>query len=307
LSPSLDIDIASCRTVGAALRAAAAHLTAAGVPDAAVDARHLVAHALGIERARLLLMPEHAIDGSTQGRIAGALARRMAREPVSRIIGMRSFHGLSLELGAETLDPRPDTETVVAVALELVAKIHLAGGSRLRILDLGTGSGAIALALLAALPDAVATATDISPAALAIAQRNAERNGLAGRISFIRSHWLVGIAGSYHVLVANPPYIRSADIAGLEPEVALWEPRAALDGGPDGLEAYRAILGETGRVLAPDGWAVFEVGHDQASDVAALAAGYGLVPAPADWSALRDLGGHTRCVAVATPSSQLRK
>jgi len=301
LSPSVDIDIASCRTVGAALRVAAAHLTATGVPDAAVDARHIVAHALGIERAALLLMPEHAIDAGAQGRIAGALARRMAREPVSRIIGVRAFHGLSLEIGPETLDPRPDTETVVTVAIELAAEIRRADAGPLRILDLGTGSGAIALALLAALPDAEATATDISPAALAVAERNAERHGLAGRIRFIRSHWLEGVAGTYHLLVANPPYIPSAEIAGLEPEVAHWEPCASLDGGPDGLDAYRAILGETRRVLAPEGWAVFEVGHDQAADVAALAAGHGLVPAPADWAALRDLGGYTRCVAVATP------
>jgi release factor glutamine methyltransferase len=117
----------------------------------------------------------------------------------------------------------------------------------------------------------------------------------------MRSHWLEAVAGSYHVIVANPPYIPSAEIAGLEPEVAHWEPRAALDGGSDGLDAYRALLGETRRVLAPDGWAVFEVGHDQAADVTMLAAEYGLEPAPANWAALQDLGGHTRCVAVATP------
>jgi release factor glutamine methyltransferase len=287
------------RTVREALRAATAHLEAAGVPDAAVDARYLVAHAMGVERAALLRAPEHVLDDDARRRLIDMLTRRAAREPVSRIIGERAFHGLTLALNVDTLDPRPDTETLVNVALALAADIQVQDGP-LKILDLGTGTGAIVLALLAALPNAEATATDISASALDMARRNAERHGLAGRIRFVQSRWLDDVDGRYHLVISNPPYIPSAEIAGLAAEVAQWDPRRALDGGPDGLDAYRAILAETVRALEPDGWAVFEVGHDQAAKVAALAVNHGLALAPLDWPLLRDLGGNTRCVAAAT-------
>jgi release factor glutamine methyltransferase len=299
LSDERHIDDGAYRTVREALRAATAHLEAAGVPDAAVDARYLVAHALGVERAALLRAPERPLDDDVRRGLVGLLTRRAAREPVSRIIGERAFHGLTLALNADTLDPRPDTETLVNVALALAADIHVHGGP-LKILDLGTGTGAIVLALLAALPDAEATATDISTSALDMARRNAERHGLAGRIRFVQSRWLDDVDGRYQLIVSNPPYIPSAEIAGLAAEVAQWDPRRALDGGPDGLDAYRAILTEARRALEPDGLAVFEVGHDQAARVSALAINHGLVPAPLDWPPLRDLGGNTRCVAAAT-------
>lgn len=299
MSTARHTDDGAYRTVREALRAATAHLEAADVPDAAVDARYLVAHALGVERAALLRAPEHPLDDDAQRRLDIALARRAAREPVSRIIGERAFHGLTLALNADTLDPRPDTETLVNVALTLAASIDVHDGP-LKILDLGTGTGAIVLALLAALPDAEATATDISTSALDMARRNAERHGLADRVRFIQSRWLEDVGGRYHLLISNPPYIRSNEIAGLAPEVGQWDPRRALDGGPDGLDAYRAILADALRALEPDGWAVFEVGHDQAAEVAAVAINHGLVPAPLDWPLLRDLGGNTRCVAAAT-------
>ncbi len=286
-------------TVRDALRLATDRLAATGVPDAAVDARHLVAHTLGVPRAALLSTPERLLDADARQRLAEVLARRAAREPVSRIIGERAFYGLSLGLNADTLDPRPDTETVVSVALALAAAMPARDGP-LRILDLGTGTGAIALALLAALPDAQATATDINSAALNMAHHNAERHGLADRIRFIESRWLDDVDGRYHLVVTNPPYIRRDEIAALAPEVAKWEPHRALDGGPDGLGAYRSILADTSRVLEPDGWAIFEVGHDQAAAVAALGVNHGLVPAPLNWPPLRDLGGNTRCAAFAT-------
>jgi release factor glutamine methyltransferase len=288
----------SC-TVREALGAATAHLTAAGIADAAVDARYLVAHALGLERTALLRAPERTLDDGERHRLANLLDRRADHEPISRIIGERAFHGLTLALNAETLDPRPDTETVVNLALILAQQITTRVGP-LKILDLGTGTGAIALALLAVLPDAEATATDINPLALEMARRNAERHGLANRIHFVRSHWLEDIRERYHLMVSNPPYIPSGEIPTLAPEVARWDPRAALDGGPDGLEAYRAILADTSRVLEPSGSAVFEVGHDQAAAVAAIAVNHGLAPAPLEWPLLRDLGGNTRCVVVAT-------
>ncbi len=287
------------RTVREELRLATDQLATAGVSDAAVDARHLVAHALGVSRAVLLSAPEQVLDATARQRLAEVIARRAAREPVSRIIGERAFYGLSLGLNADTLDPRPDTETIVSVALALATAMP-ARDAPLRILDLGTGTGAIALALLAALPNAQATATDISAAALDMARHNAERHGLADRIRFIESRWLDDVEGRYHLLVTNPPYIRRDEIASLAPEVAHWEPHRALDGGPDGLDAYRVILADTSRVLEPDGWAVFEVGHDQAAVVAALGVNHGLTPAPLDWPLLRDLGGNIRCVAFAT-------
>ena len=292
-------DGSAYRTVREALVAATTHLTAAGIADAAVDARYLVAHALGLDRAALLRAPERALDDEERHRLADLLARRTAREPISRIIGERAFHGLTLALNADTLDPRPDTETVIEVALALTQQIMPQDGP-LRILDLGTGTGAIALALLAALPDAEATATDISPLALEIARQNAQRHGLANRIRFVRSHWLEEVRDRYHLMVSNPPYIPSGEIAALAPEVARWDPQAALDGGPDGLEAYRAIFADTLRVLEASGFAVFEVGHDQAAAVSAIASKNGLEPAPLNWPLLRDLGGNTRCVAVAT-------
>jgi release factor glutamine methyltransferase len=299
LSPASLIDESASRTVREALRSATDRLNSAGVPEAAVDARHLVAHALGVERGALLSAPERPLDPYARERLAGMISRRAAREPISRIIGERAFYGLTLGLNADTLDPRPDTETVVSVALALAARMPPIDGP-LRILDLGTGTGAIALALLAALPAAEATATDISASALATARCNAERHGLGERIRFIQSRWLDDVPGRYHLLVANPPYIRSREIGTLEPEVAHWDPGVALDGGLDGLDAYRAILADASRVLEADGWAVFEVGHDQSATVATLAINHGLVPAPLDWPLLRDLGGNTRCVALAT-------
>lgn len=299
------IYMSTCRTVRDALRVATDELAAAGVPDVAVDARHLVAYALQCTRGELLRAPELALSDEARHRLADALARRAAREPVSRIIGEREFHGLALELGADTLDPRPDTETIVSVALALAKEIRASTDTPLKILDLGTGTGAIALALLAVLPDAQATATEINPGALEIARRNAVRHGLADRVRFVQSRWLEEIGCRYHLLVTNPPYIPSDEIGDLEPEVARWDPRTALDGGPDGLDAYRTILADAARVLEPDGWAIFEVGHDQATKVAALAVDRGMVPAPLDWPLLSDLGGNRRCVAVATSGRNL--
>lgn len=301
------IETGTCSTVRDALRASTAYLVAAGIPDAAVDARHLVAHALGIGRAALLRAPEAPLDDTARQRLKVVLARRAGHEPVSRIVGEREFHGLALALGAATLDPRPDTETVVTVAKHLAASIDLPNGEPLKILDLGTGTGAIALALLAELPHAEATATDISADALAIAARNAERHGLADRARFVLSHWLENVMGRYQLIVANPPYIPSGDIPALAPDVAVWDPRAALDGGPDGLDAYRAILAGIERVLEPEGWVVFEVGHDQSGQVAELAKERGLTVAPVDWPMLRDLGGTVRCVAVTTVGCNRKK
>jgi release factor glutamine methyltransferase len=300
-------DMAACRTVREMLQTATSLLDRAGKPEAATDARRLVAHALGVDREALLREPEFKPDAAVISRLATFVARRAAHEPVARIVGEREFYGLSLSLGPATLDPRPDTETVVTIARHLAQHFAHAADGPLRILDLGTGSGAIALALLTELPDAKAVATDISPAALEIARANAVRLGLARRIEFVASDWLEQVEGTFHLVVANPPYIPTPDIAGLAPEVASWDPHAALDGGPDGLDAYRTILDGIDRVLAPRGWVVFEVGAGQAADVSELAAAHGLVTAPPAWPLLRDLGGAVRCVVAATPGWDVKK
>lgn len=306
-SDTVAIDWSGCRSVGDVVRTAAAALARAGIEDAAVDARHLTAHAFGIDRATLLRDSSAPPDPAALIRLASSLNRRAAREPVARIIGEREFYGLALALNEATLDPRPDTETVVAVALHLAARVPRDAGEPFRILDLGTGTGAIALALLSALPESEAVATDISAAALDIAHRNADRHGLADRIRFIQSHWLDDVDGRYHLIVSNPPYIATGEIAELAAEVAAWDPHAALDGGHDGLDAYRTILDAAGSVLAPGGWIVFEVGYDQSRQVADLAAQRGFEAAPLDWPRLRDLGGNIRCVAVATPGCGTKK
>jgi release factor glutamine methyltransferase len=301
------IDLTACRSVRDMVRLATAHLDQAGTPDAATDARRLVAHALGIERETLLRDPDIPPDAAAIARLTALLARRVAHEPVARIVGTRDFYGLSLSLGPATLDPRPDTETVVTIARLIAERMDRADGRPLRLLDLGTGSGAIVLALLTELATAEAIATDISTEALEVARANADRLGLASRIRFVASHWLDQVNGRFDLIVANPPYIPTPDISDLAPEVARWDPRAALDGGPDGLDAYRAILGAIGGALAPGGWVVFEVGAGQAAAVSALATTHGLVPVPADWPPLRDLGGIVRCVVAATPGCDVKK
>jgi release factor glutamine methyltransferase len=301
------IDIATCGSARDMLRFATAHLGRAGTPEAATDARRLVAHALGIDREQLLREPDITPDAAAVARLAAVLARRTAHEPVARIIGERDFYGLSFSLGPATLDPRPDTETVVTIARHLAGRIERGDDAPLRILDLGTGSGAIVLALLSELPDAEAVATDVSSAALAVARANADRHGLADRVRFIESHWLDEIEGTFHLIVANPPYIPTSEIALLPPDVAQWDPRAALDGGEDGLDACRVILGRIGRVMAPNGWAVFEVGAGRAADVSDLVMAQGLASVPSEWPMLRDLGGTVRCVVAATPKCDVKK
>jgi release factor glutamine methyltransferase len=297
----------TCRTIREAVRTATAFLDEAGTPDAATDARRLVAHALGISRETLLREPDLTIDEAAVARLAAILGRRAAHEPVARIVGARDFYGLSLALGTETLDPRPDTETVVTIARHLADRMERHDSGPLRILDLGSGTGAIALALLSVFPDAEAVATDISAAALDIARANAERHGLADRIRFLESHWLDSVEGRFDLIVANPPYIPTREIEGLAPEVAQWDPAAALDGGADGLDAYRAILRDISASMKPVGWAVFEVGAGQAGDVSALAQAHGLATAPLTWELLRDLGGTVRCVVAATPGCDVKK
>ena len=291
----------------AAVRALQRAFAVAGLDTPGLDARLLAAAALGIDQAALLASGEAGLDGRAAHRMAALAQRRLGREPVSRILGRRWFHGLELEIGPATLDPRPETETLVDGVLQTlraagagrVVPPAAATGEGLRILDLGTGSGAILAALLAALPQACGVGLDISDEALTVARRNADRHGIGCRAAFRLSHWLDGLGPDeqFDVVVSNPPYIPRADIAELAPEVRCFDPLAALDGGADGLDAVRIILAATRNHLAPGGLLALEIGAGQAGLVerAALVEPW-LVPEPADehWY---DLGGHRRCVA----------
>lgn len=273
-----------------AIAAAAARFAAAGIDSARLDARLLAAEALGMDPMRLLTHSDLEMSPDQASRFEAMAMRRAAREPVSHILGRRGFWTLTLKVTADTLDPRPDTETLVQAVLD-----HL-GGDRpgLTILDFGTGTGAILLALLSELPHATGVAVDRSAAALAVARDNARSLGLEGRIRFVLGDWGSGLAGSFDAIVSNPPYIPDGEIAGLEPEVALHEPVSALAGGADGLECYRRLAVDMARLLAPGGLAALEVGAGQAADVAALLQEAGLCIR----EIRSDLGGIERCVVA---------
>jgi release factor glutamine methyltransferase len=285
---------APVKTAGDAVRRLTNTFRGVGVDTPELDARILVAEALGISRTALMAGPERQLSPSNLASIADYETRRRHREPVSRILGRREFRTLSLEIGAATLDPRPDTEIVVDA---IVALAKETATPNLRVLDLGTGSGAILIAALRELEGASGVGTDIDAVALQVAHRNAEHAGLAARAEFHQAMWLTGVSGKFDIVVSNPPYIPSADISALEPEVSRFDPRPALDGGSDGLDAYRAILADVRDSLNPGGWIVFEVGNGQAPEVMALCHQYGLGDGenPRVWA---DLGGRARCVAA---------
>ena len=221
--------------------------------------------------------------------IRRAIARRIAGEPVHRILGFRDFYGLRLFLSPETLEPRPDTETLVDAILPFLRQLAAREGN-CRILDLGTGTGAIAVALLAEVPQATAVGVDISAEALATAARNAKENGLSERFETVRSDWFEKISGSFHVIVANPPYIPTEELETLQGEVRKFDPARALDGGADGLDAYRKIAGQAEAYLETPGRVAVEIGHTQKEEVTRLfeAAGFSVV------EARKDLGGRDR-------------
>jgi release factor glutamine methyltransferase len=282
-----------------AVAALAASFRDVGVDDARIDARLLASHVLQTDLAGLLSAPDRILTPAEKARLVCLAQRRLAREPVSRILGRRGFYSLELAVSPATLDPRPDTETVVEVALAWVRQRQRPGWEP-RILDLGTGSGAILLALLANLPGAAGMGTDISPQALSVAASNAARIGIADRATFQQADWLEGVAGPFDVVVSNPPYIRRGDIDALEPEVTQYDPRIALDGGDDGLDAYRSILAELPGVIANDALIAFEIGHDQASGVSGLLRHRFAGSRPNQITVWNDLAGRPRCVSLTT-------
>src|SRR5579864_2003657 len=283
--------ISCSATWGAAVAAAAARLAAVGVEDARREARLILALALGVEPAMVLGYPERPLDVAAAACFESLLGRREAREPFSRLAGRRGFWTLELALSPETLDPRPDSETLIRAVLDRFPR-----ESPLSVLDLGTGSGCLLLAVLSEYPNASGIGTDCSTGAAEIARRNAAVSGLAPRAQFVVDHWAASLATRVDVILANPPYIPSDLIERLAPEVARYEPRAALDGGADGLEAYRELAPLLRRLLRVGGSAFIELGAGQGAAVAAIMAPQGLVLT----DMVRDLAGIERC-AIFTP------
>lgn len=281
-------------TLADLIRDAAGRLAAAGVDGPRLDAEWLAAHAFGLPRGALRRAGPTVPDPEAVVLFAALVDRRAGREPLQRIVGSWEFWGLELELGPDTLIPRPDTETVV----EAVLRRRPDRAAPLAILDLGTGTGAILLALATEYPYARGVGTDVSPAALTIAARNAMRLNLSHRAAFICGDWDAALAGRFDVVVANPPYIPDTEIDGLMPEVALHEPRRALAGGPDGLAPYRTIAAALPRLLAPGGLVALEHGADQGASVRGLLTGAGLRAA----ETVRDLGGRERVTLATAPA-----
>lgn len=282
------------QVLGGLLREVRVALTEAGKADPSLEARLLVEHFTGTSRTDAVLDPQRPVPDEAAALVRAALSRRLAGEPVHRIIGQREFYGFTLKLSAGTLEPRPDTEALVELALPFQRSAADRYG-RARILDLGTGTGAIALALLANEARAEAVGADISDDALATAQINADMTGNGDRFLPMRSDWFGAVDGKFHLIVSNPPYIPSKDIEALDREVREHDPLVALDGGPDGLEPYRLIAAGALSHLEMDGIVAVEVGYDQPGLVEAifLEQGFRLV---AD---AHDLGGHRRALAFA--------
>lgn len=274
------------RRVDAALREAVVRLRAAGVAEAAGDARRLMAHALEVTPDRVTLLAPEPMTAAQGARFDAGVAARVARQPVAQIVGHRRFWGRDFVVTPDVLDPRPETETLVAAALAAPFS---------RVLDLGTGTGCILLTLLAERSGATGLGVDVSAPALRVAARNAAALGLGGRAAFRCGDWAEGVAGPFDLIVANPPYIAEAELAELAPEVRDWEPLAALSPGGDGLNAYRSICAAAPSRLSPRGRLLVEIGPTQAPAVSALMQAAGLA-AP---RLHRDLDGRPRVLETA--------
>jgi release factor glutamine methyltransferase len=280
-------------SVSEGLNLVAQAFRSAGIEDADVDARVLIGHALHLDRARLITQSDRILEAREVNMISALAARRSNREPVSRILGQKEFWSIELTITPDVLVPRPETETVVEGALDFVVR----GGLRmekLRILDIGAGSGALLLALLRELPNATGVGTDISVAALDVARGNAARSGVAGRCIFVASNIASSVEGPFDLLVSNPPYIEHDEIVSLAPEVRNYDPAVALDGGADGLAAYRSIASDVRRLLAPGGRMFVELGAGQETAVRELFTNVGLTVGVAR----KDLAGIPRVLGA---------
>jgi release factor glutamine methyltransferase len=273
----------------AALKEAVLLMKAARLETPVLDARLIVQHALGISWDTLYLKDDLPLSPDEKTRLESELSRRAEHEPVSRIVGRRHFWTLDLAVSPDTLDPRPDTESLIEAVVAAIPE----RSQPLRFLDLGAGTGAILLALLAEYPNATGVGIDVSDGALAVARINAESHGLAARAAFAAGDWTEGLVGPFDVIASNPPYIVRGDLPGLPPEVRDHDPVLALDGGADGLDAYRAIMPAMPALLGAGGIAVFEIGEGQADAVTQIARMHGLAPV----GTRKDLGGIERALS----------
>jgi len=295
----LRADVKVGETLGSLLGEVASMLSQAGFTEPRRAARRLVASTLDLTPAELLSHSEQVLDEQHTGRVRRALDRMAEHEPLSRIVGRREFWGLEFTLCGDTLDPRPETETVVEAVLRRV----LDRDAPLRFLDLGTGTGCILLALLSEFPAATGFGVDLALGAVMTARRNAAALGLAERAHFLVGDWGTAISGRFDVIASNPPYIGGAALADLPPEVALYDPRLALDGGADGLGAYRSLVFDLLRLLRPGGVFACEVGSGQAPAVAAILRARGFEVDGCE----RDLAGIARCVMARAPARAAQK
>jgi release factor glutamine methyltransferase len=289
----------SAASPGALLTAASERLRLAGVESPRREARLLLAHALGVRQEDLVSSQIAQPGAAALVRFETALARRVAREPLAYILGSREFWSLDFAVGPDVLVPRPESEVLVEEALRRFPDRD----APLRVLDLGTGSACLLLAFLSERPRARGVGADISPAALAVASQNAAALGLEKRARFVRSDWMKNISGRFDAIFINPPYIAKGELSALEPEVAFYEPRRALDGGPDGLAAYRKIAGSLRRHLSPEGRAFLEIGEGQARPVEELLAETRL----SIDGTVYDLAGILRCLVAGLGQEKFRQ
>jgi release factor glutamine methyltransferase len=282
-----------------AWQSAKSRLEAVGLTGPVIDARLLVEAAADATRADIVTDPYRALTREQEETLADYIARRERREPVSHILGRKGFWKIMLAVNADVLTPRPETEVIVDYILKRFPE-----DKPFNILDLGVGSGAIILSILAERPASKGLATDISDEALAVARENASNLGLASRVAFARGDWTTGLADqSFDVVVSNPPYIASEVIETLDPEVRQYDPRLALDGGSDGLDAYRRLAPEIMRVLRPGGAFAVEIGYDQKDSVEAL---FNEAGADDVWT-IKDLSTHDRVVVGVKNPLETRK
>jgi release factor glutamine methyltransferase len=286
-------------TVGSLLGDAAARLSQGGIGEPRRMARRVLGAVLEISPAEMLSHPERVVEDLQVDRVRLTLDRMVGCEPLSRILGRREFWGLEFALSADTLDPRPETETIV----EAVLRRFRDRDKPLRLLDLGTGTGCIVLALLSEFRNAAGFGVDLSAGAAITARRNAAALGFADRAHFLVGDWGAAISGQFDAIIANPPYIPDALVAGLPREVAFYDPRLALSGGKDGLQAYRSLAMDLGRLLRPKGFFFGEIGQGQERDVATIMRASGLMIDGYE----NDLGGTARCLVARADISAPQK
>lgn len=295
---------ASQPRLGNVIGQAAQIFARAGSASARLDAEVLLCHALALTREQLILMADLPLGAEQVERFESLLVRRLNREPIAYIIKRQEFWSLDFQVTRDVLIPRPETERLIEVVLQLAAQLR--SNKPLRMLDIGTGSGAIAVSVAKELPSARIYATDISPSALAIARQNAALNGVAGRIIFRCGDLFAPLAdqtASFDMIVSNPPYIRRAEIVTLEPDVYRWEPRTALDGGADGLDFYRRIAAQAGRFLAPNGAIALEIGADMGAEVLPILMQAGF---NRDVKIVQDYAGRDRVAVAGVVTDPLR-